>query len=147
MARTAKSSKKASCLKCGDLWFGLEPKSSKKKTTEASAGAQAMAQAVAPPGEQSAPADPAEAPTPSAPEPNKPKNPLEAFDQMKINVTVNRLVDKYWGNDVKSVEYRKKGNDFFKKNRPTEAVKAYSEAIDLGKFTQCSYEKTGALLA
>jgi len=60
-----------------------------------------------------------------------PKNPLEAFARLKINVTVQQLVEKYWKNDIESVAHRQKGNKFFKGNRPAEAIKAYSKAIDL----------------
>ena len=79
-------------------------------------------------------ADPAEASANRVPSvTDKGKNPLEAFNKLKINVTVNRLVEKYWGDDIQSVECRKQGNKYFRQNKPKDAIKAYSKAIKLGK--------------
>ena len=70
--------------------------------------------------------------------PAPPKTPIEAFERLKINVTVQGLVEKYWKNDIQSVAHRQSGNKFFKSNKPAEAIKAYSEAIDLGRLNKLS---------
>ena len=125
MARNANSSKRASCLKCGVLWFSTEPKDTKTAPAQPPSDERRV---------EGEAADPAEASANRVPSvTDKGKNPLEAFNKLKINVTVNRLVEKYWGDDIQSVECRKQGNKYFRQNKPKDAIKAYSKAIKLGK--------------
>ncbi|XP_059080248.1 LON peptidase N-terminal domain and RING finger protein 3-like isoform X2 [Tigriopus californicus] len=54
------------------------------------------------------------------------------LSSLRINVLVNRLVHKYWDNDLKALALRNQGNQLFQESRHEEALKVYSEALALG---------------
>ena len=100
IAKAAKVTRRAHCMKCGALWFPT-PKHSNPPTQES--------------------------------EETEPKTPLEALEQLNVNVLVNRLCERYWTADITAVQHRQDGNRHFRSGKCKEAVAAYGEAIKLGK--------------
>lgn len=53
-------------------------------------------------------------------------------DQLKTNVTVSTLVDKWWSNELRAIELRNSGNQAFADQHYELALEKYSQAVQSG---------------
>lgn len=60
-------------------------------------------------------------------------NPSLNADQLKTNVTVSTLVDKWWSDELKAVELRNAGNQAFFSQLYDQAMEKYHQAAQSGK--------------
>ena len=50
-----------------------------------------------------------------------------------VNTVLTNIIDKYFPNKVKAMQLRCEGNDFVKEKKYKDALKKYSQALELGK--------------
>lgn len=57
-----------------------------------------------------------------------------ARDSLRSNVAVQRLVEKWWANELRAVDLRNDGNRAFAEQRYDEALDKYNQAVQSGTF-------------
>jgi len=140
IAKAAKNTRRAHCMKCGSLWFPLPQQEAEKQAAAAETNEDEQQQQQDQQQQQPQQQQPQQQPEQQQQQQQQqhqqqqhpmPKTPVEALELLKVNVTVNRLCGKYWQDDIDAVQHRQNGNNFFRKGKCREAVGAYSKAIDL----------------
>ena len=61
-------------------------------------------------------------------------SPAQARESLRSNVAVQRLVEKWWANELRAVELRNEGNRAFAEQRYDEALDKYNQAVQSGIF-------------